>query len=106
MDTKRQRDEGPNDIPQSQTVFLEEDGFGGIFWYMIVVSGYLVSGVVVVLPLIFLRSSSFAIQKGLSIAKSKGYLDIICELDSKSAINLVKDGVPESHPYATLVEDI
>ncbi|KAG5008541.1 hypothetical protein JHK85_027083 [Glycine max] len=90
MDTKRQRDEG----------------FGGIFWYMIVVSGYLVSGVVVVLPLIFLRSSSFAIQKGLSIAKSKGYLDIICELDSKSAINLVKDGVPESHPYATLVEDI
>ncbi|KAG4912458.1 hypothetical protein JHK82_053046 [Glycine max] len=45
-------------------------------------------------------------MKGLIIAKSKGFVDTICESDSKSAVQLIYEGVQDSHPYAALIMDI
>ncbi|KHN48299.1 hypothetical protein glysoja_007968 [Glycine soja] len=50
-----------------------------------------------------LNAELLAIYNGLRIAKERGFVSIICESDSKVALDLIKDGVPIVHPYASLI---
>ncbi|KAL5161879.1 hypothetical protein HKD37_07G019094 [Glycine soja] len=43
---------------------------------------------------------------GLHIAHDNGILTLVCESDSKVAVSLVKEGVPNTHPNTTIITKI
>ncbi|GAU48831.1 hypothetical protein TSUD_190610 [Trifolium subterraneum] len=46
------------------------------------------------------------ILHGLDIAWNHGFRNVICESDSQTALKLIQEGVPSTHPYAPLVNYI
>ncbi|PNX95448.1 ribonuclease H [Trifolium pratense] len=53
-----------------------------------------------------LKAWLLAIVHGLSLTWSKGYTEVICEYDSKVIIDLIDQGVLNTHPYAHVVNRI
>lgn len=53
-----------------------------------------------------LNAELMAIDHGLSLAWSYGYRDVVCESDSKSALDLILGGVFHTHPYAAVIAHI
>jgi len=43
---------------------------------------------------------------GLQMACDFGYRVIMCESDSSTALSLIEVGIPSTHPYAVIVENI
>lgn len=48
----------------------------------------------------------FAIYHGLVIAWEAGYIYVICESDSLSALSLINEGVDHFHPFALMIKGI
>ncbi|CAJ2636315.1 unnamed protein product [Trifolium pratense] len=53
-----------------------------------------------------LKAELLAIVHGLSLTWSKGYTKVIYESDSKVVIDLIDQGVPNTHPYAHVMNRI
>ncbi|KAH1222053.1 putative ribonuclease H protein [Glycine max] len=53
-----------------------------------------------------LNAELLAIYFGMNLAWNLGYKTIVCESDSKVALDLIMKGINSTHPYAPLIQKI